>query len=355
MMFDEMTKYGHEEVLFCADAAAKLKAIIAIHNTTLGPAIGGTRRWVYKSEEAAIRDALRLSRTMTYKFAVSGCNAGGGKIVMLVDSMEEKSEATYRALGRFIEGLNGGFTAGADVGTSTRELKFMRAETEYVAGIPDECIGLTDVSPQTAMGVFQGIRACLNEVFGNTEIAGKVFAIQGLGNVGSALARLLHESGGKLIVTDVDDRRIQSLAKDLNARIAGLEEIYDVQCDVFSPCALGGILNDQTIRRLKCKIVAGAANNQLLEDRHGDHLHERAILYAPDFVINAGGAIYGMDSVENPEPNVARAERKVLKIYEYVAKTLEIAKECGIPTYKAAESMAEERINEVRKAKKLSS
>lgn len=353
MIFDYMRRYDYEELIFCQDKAANLRAIIAIHDTTLGPAAGGVRRWVYKSEEEAIEDALRLSRAMTYKFAASGCNAGGGKVVMMVDSLDEKNEAMYRSLGRYIESLNGRLFVGEDVGTSAKELECMRIETKYVSGIPDESLGRTGPSPQTAAGVAQGIRACLNEVFGNPEISNRRIAIQGVGNVGYILARELFKEGADIVVTDIDKGKVSRLSKELKVKAIEPERIYNVDCDIFSPCALGGILNDDTIPRLKCKIVAGSANNQLLEDKHGDMLHQRGILYAPDFVINSGGAIYEMDFVENVRPNPERARKKVLTIYDFVAKIFEIAKRDGIPTHKAAEVMAEERINAVKNVKRI--
>lgn len=352
-IFQRMAQGDYEELIFCHDVASSLRAIIAIHDTTLGPAVGGIRRWVYEREQEAIEDALRLSRAMTYKLAASGCNAGGGKAVIMVNSQDESSEAMYRSLGRYVESLNGRFNAGPDVGTSIQALEYMRMETKYVSGFPDKSLGKTDASLQTARGVAQGIRACLNEVFGSRSASGRKISIQGLGEVGYNLVRELYQEVADIVVTDIDKGKVERAVNELGVKAIEPEDIYDINCDVFAPCAMGGILNGNTIPRLKCSIVAGSANNQLCEDRHGDMLHQRGILYAPDFVINAGAIVYDIDFVESGTFNRERAEVRVSKIYDNIAKVIEIAKRCRIPTYKAAMMMAEERINAIKKSKNI--
>ncbi len=344
-IFKAMAQGDCEELVFCYDVASALKAIIAIHDTTLGPAVGGVRRWVYKSEQEAIEDAIRLSKAMTYKLAASGCNAGGGKVVMIASSDDKSTKAMYRSLGRYIESLNGRFHAGPDVGTSLLALEYIRLETTYVSGFPEERLGKTSASVQTARGVAQGIRACLNEVFGSRSVSGKKISVQGLGEVGYNLVRELCQEAADIVVADVDRGRIERVVNEFGVKAIEPEEIYDIDCDVFAPCAMGGVLNDNTIPRLRCPIIAGAANNQLREDRHGGMLHQRGILYAPDFVINAGAVVYDIDYIESGTFNRERAEIKVSKIYDNIAKVIEIAKRDRIPTYKAAMIMAEERIN----------
>ncbi|MDX1575886.1 MAG: Glu/Leu/Phe/Val dehydrogenase dimerization domain-containing protein, partial [Kiloniellales bacterium] len=280
----------HEEVAFGYDRESGLKAIVAIHNRARGPALGGCRMWPYQSEEEALTDVLRLSRGMTYKAAMAGLELGGGKSVVIADPQRDKSPALFRAMGRFVEGFGGRYIVAEDVGIAVEDVELMAAGTRHVAGAGNG--GAGDPSPATAYGVFMGLRAAIAKRLGRTSVAGLRVAVQGLGHVGRELAGLLSEQGAELIVSDIHDRAVEAAVRQLGARAVAPEAIYDAEADVFAPCALGAILNDDTIPRLKAQVVAGSANNQLAEDRHGDALKDRGILYAPDYVINAGGLIY---------------------------------------------------------------
>jgi len=354
MIFEYIEKYEYEELVFCHDKNAGLKAVIGIHDTTLGPAGGGTRRWVYGNEWDAIEDVMRLARGMTYKYAGAGLNLGGGKAVIMVEDYDEKSEAMYRSLGRFVNSLNGRFFTGEDVGTDALDLEYIGMETPYVVGIPDPRTGKTEPSPKTAFGVSQGIKACVEEVFDDKSLKSKTVAIQGTGNVGRYLIEELKREGARLVVADINKKKLKDILerhKDLDS--VEPEEIYSVDCDIFAPCALGAILNDETIPTLKCKIVAGAANNQLKDSEHGDLLHEKGILYAPDYIVNAGGAVDDADTWEKGGYNTERAKKKVARVHDNVKKVIAIAKRDGIPTYRAADVMVEERIKNMRKIKRI--
>ena len=349
-LFSKMEEYDYEQLILCQDKSTGLKAIIAIHDTTLGPALGGTRICEYESDEEAIEDALRLARGMTYKNAAAGLNLGGGKAVIIGDPKKIKSEALFRAFGRFVEGLNGRYITGEDMNATQQDASYINCETEYIVGLET---GSGNPSPVTAYGVFKGIQAALNEVYGSDDLTGKTVAIQGLGAVGRRLAERLHEAGAKLYVTTRDKAKIDKAVAELNATAVGPDEIYGVECDVFSPCARGAIINDKTINQFKCKIIAGAANNQLAESRHGDMLHEKGILYVPDYIINSGGVINIIDDISGREYNRENAMKNTARIYDSCKKVFEIAKRDNIPTYKAADIMAEERIAAVRKIKKI--
>jgi leucine dehydrogenase len=343
-LFDYMGKYDFEQVVFNFDQVSGLKAIIAIHDTTLGPALGGTRIWDYESEEDALYDALRLARGMTYKSAAAGLNLGGGKAVIIGDSKKIKCEELWRAYGRFVQSLHGRYITAEDVGTTADDMAIIAEETEYVAGLPGNS---GDPSPVTAFGVWKGMKAAAEEVFGSPDLKGRVVAIQGLGHVGYHLARYIKDEGGELIVTDLDKNNVDRVVNEFSARAVKPDEIYSVDCDIFAPCALGAVINDETIIQLKCQIVAGAANNVLTEDRHGDILEEKGILYAPDYVINAGGVINVFEELHGY--NRERALNKASKIYDNIKKVIEISKRDNIPTYKAADIMAEERISRIGK------
>jgi leucine dehydrogenase len=349
-LFSKMEEYDYEQLILCQDKNTGLKAIIAIHDTTLGPALGGTRICEYESDEDAIEDALRLARGMTYKNAAAGLNLGGGKAVIIGDPKKIKSEALFRAFGRFVEGLNGRYITGEDMNATQQDASYINCETDYIVGLET---GSGNPSPVTAYGVFKGIQAAVNEVFGSDDLTGKTVAIQGLGAVGRRLAERLHEAGAKLYVTTRDKAKIDKAVAELNATAVGPDEIYGVECDVFSPCARGAIINDKTIEKFKCKIIAGAANNQLAESRHGDMLHEKGILYVPDYIINSGGVINIIDDISGREYNRENAMKNTARIYDSCKKVFEIAKRDNIPTYKAADIMAEERIAAVRKIKKI--
>lgn len=349
MIFKYMEKYDYEQLVFCHDLNSGLKAIIAIHDTTLGPALGGTRMWMYASEEEAIEDALRLARGMTYKNAAAGLNLGGGKTVIIGDPKKDKSEEMFRAFGRYIQGLNGRYITAEDVGTTVEDMDLIHQETRYVTGVSPEFGSSGNPSPVTAYGLYRGIKATAKIKFGSDSLYRKTIAVQGVGNVAYHLCKHLHEEGASLIVTDINEQLVQNAVDEFGAQAVHPDEIYGVHCDIFSPCALGAIINDTTIPMLKCKIVAGAANNQLRDDEHGVQLEERGILYAPDYVINSGGVINVADELEGY--NLNRAMRKVEGIYDNILKVFEIAKRDGIPSYKAADRMAEERIASVRKSR----
>jgi len=348
-IFDYMQKYNYEQLVLCHDEASGLRAIIAIHDTTLGPALGGCRMWTYSSEDEAIEDALRLARGMTYKNAAAGLNLGGAKAVVIGDPRKDKSEALFRALGRYVETLGGRYITAEDVGTTIEDMEYIRMETKYVAGLGE---GSGDPSPITALGVFHGIRAACKEVFGTDDVAGRKVAIQGIGNVGYNLAKYLKKAGAELIVTDIFEDNVNKAVKELGAKAVKPDEIIGVECDIFSPCALGAIINDETIDKLKCKAVAGSANNQLKEDRHGDMLEQKGILYVPDYIINAGGVINVAAELEPGGYVREKAVKKVEALYNAVLEVIEIAKKENIPTYKAADRLAENRINLLAKVRK---
>ena len=349
-LFSKMEEYDYEQLVFCQDKSTGLKAIIAIHDTTLGPALGGTRICDYETDEEAIEDALRLARGMTYKNAALGLNLGGGKAVIIGDPKKIKSEALFRAFGRFVEGLNGRYITGEDMNATQQDASYINCETDYIVGLET---GSGNPSPVTAYGVFKGIQAAVNEIYGSDDLTGKTVAIQGLGAVGRLLAERLHEAGAKLYVTTRDRAKIDKAIAEIDATAVGLDEIYGVECDVFSPCARGAVINDKTIEQFKCKIIAGAANNQLAESKHGDMLEEKGILYVPDYIINAGGVINIIDDISGREYNRENALKNTAKIYDACKKVFEIAKRDNIPTYKAADIMAEERIAAVGKVKKI--
>lgn len=348
--FEMIAKHGeHEEVVFCYDKNVGLKAIIAIHNTSLGPALGGTRMWNYKTEEEALTDVLRLSKGMTYKAAAAGLNLGGGKAVIIGDPKTQKSEGLFRAFGQFVNSLNGKYITAEDVGTGVNDMEHVFMETPWVTGIPKDFGGSGDPSPYTAHGVLMGIKAAAHEKFGTDSLKGMRIAVQGLGNVGSNLVKYLCEEGAKVIVSDIDQGRVKFHHDAYNVEVVAPDQILGVDCDIQAPCALGAIVNDQTITKFKCKVIAGGANNQLAEPRHGDQLRELGILYAPDYVVNAGGLMNVFVELEGYSPD--RAFEKTRKVYDNVKKVFEIAKRDDIGTHTAADRMAEERINTIGKLK----
>lgn len=341
--FETIAEMGHEQVVFCHDKASGYRGIIAIHDTTLGPALGGCRFWNYASDEEAAIDALRLSRGMTYKNAVAGLNLGGGKSVIIGNNKTPHREMLFRAHGRFVDSLGGRYVTAEDVGTTVEDMDFVHMETKHVTGIGSKS---GDPSSVTAHGVFRAIEASANHRWGSDDLSGRTVAIQGLGHVGFHLATALHLAGAKLIVTDIDQGRIDRVVEATGATVVASDAIFGVEADIFTPCALGGVINDQTIPQLKVEIVAGAANNQLLEDRHGDELTAKGILYAPDYVANAGGVINVYSELTGWSRE--RSLRKADEIYETVLSVFRLAKETGLPTYKAADRVAEQRIAAVR-------
>jgi leucine dehydrogenase len=349
--FDLMDELEHEEVIFCRNKEVGLRAIIGIHDTTLGPALGGTRMWPYETEEEAIKDVLRLARGMTFKAAAAGLNLGGGKAVIIADPKKDKSEALFRAFGRFVESLRGRFITAEDVGIDVNDVEFMHMETQYVVGLSQALGGGGDPSPVTAFGVVQGIKAAVKEKFEKENLRGLRVAIQGLGSVGYNLAAELTKQGVAVVGTDIDPEKVRRARDELKIKDVSPDEIYGAEVDIFSPCALGAILNDETIPRLKCKIVAGGANNQLEANRHGDELEKRGILYAPDYVINAGGLINVYVELEGYSRE--RALRMTRGIYYNLRKVFEIARLEKVPTYVAADKAVAERIATIRSIKSM--
>lgn len=341
-LFSYLEKYDYEQVVLCHDAASGLKAIIAIHDTTLGPALGGCRMWTYASEDDAILDALRLARGMTYKAAAAGLNLGGGKTVVIGNPKVDKSEALFRSLGRFIQSLNGRYITAEDVGTNVTDMDTIHMETNYVTGVSQAYGSSGNPSPMTAFGVFRGLQATAKVALGTDDLTGKTVAIQGLGSVGYNLAQQIKAAGGELIVTDINEDSVQRAVQELGAKAVGVKDIFSVNCDIFAPCALGAVINDETIDKLRCKAIAGTANNQLAEERHGDILHARGVLYAPDYVINSGGLINVADELEGY--NYERARKKVDNIYNIMLDVYNVSATENIPSYRAADHMAESRI-----------
>lgn len=342
--FDSIQSLGHEQVVVCHDKASGYKGIIAIHDTTLGPALGGTRVWNYATDDEALFDVLRLSRGMTYKNAVAGLNLGGGKAVIIADNATANRELIFRAHGRFVESLGGRYVTAEDVGTSPADMDYVHMETDYVAGLASKS---GDPSPVTAHGVFRSIEASAKWRWGSASLTGKTVIVQGIGHVGYYLCKELHEAGAKLVVADIRKEAVDRVVKEFGARATTDDAVFGEKADIFAPCALGAILNDETIPRLKVEIVCGGANNQLLDPvKHGDALAKRNVLYAPDFVANAGGVInvYGELAGWSRE----RALRKADEIYETVLGVYGIAKEQGIHTYEAADRLAERRLAAVR-------
>jgi leucine dehydrogenase len=344
-IFDAINKYGHEQIVLCHDEATNLRAIIAIHNTILGPALGGCRMWPFESEEEAIFDAMRLSRGMTYKNAAAGLNLGGGKAVIIGDPNKDKSEALFRAFGRFVQSLGGRYITAEDVGTSVEDMEQIKMETSFVSGLPPEFGGSGDPSPFTALGTFEGIKASVKYKLKKNDIRGIKVAVQGVGHVGYYLCEMLHEAGAELIVTDIFEDKIDAVVNDFGAESVPGDEIYSVDAEVFAPCALGAIVNDETIKQMNFKIIAGGANNQLLDENiHGKKLKEKDVLYAPDYLINAGGVINVYFESIN-EYNKERVTKKVKNIYNILMEVYRISEKQNITTVEAAAHFAEKRID----------
>lgn len=347
LTFEKLYQMGHEQVVFFSDEDCGLKAIIAIHDSTLGPALGGTRMWPYATEDEAIEDVLRLSKGMTYKAAVSGLNLGGGKAVIIGDPNKDKSEALFRAYGRFIESLNGRYITAEDVNITVEDIDHIYTETNYVCGVAKSHGGSGNPAPYTALGVFRGMEASVTKVYGSRSLKGKTVAIQGVGSVGFELAKLVHKAGAKIIFTDISEKNIARMKENISgAEFVESDAIFDVDCDIYAPCALGASINDNTIDRLKCKIVNGAANNQLKENRHGQELKDRGILYAPDYLINAGGLMNV--SIEFEGWNDSKSRRMIDTIYDTTLRIFDLSEKENIPVNQAADLLAEQRIKSMR-------
>ncbi|MBE8222188.1 MAG: Glu/Leu/Phe/Val dehydrogenase [Bdellovibrionales bacterium] len=347
MSFELIKKHGdHEEVLFVNNKKTGLKAIIAIHNTALGPALGGLRMVDYKTEEEALIDVLRLSKGMTYKAAASGLNLGGGKAVIIGDPKKHKTEALFRSLGAFINSLQGRYITAEDVGTTVQDMEHIFMETPYVTGISRALGGSGNPSPHTAQGVFMGIKAAIEMQLQEDSVKDMRIAVQGAGSVGGHLLEILYKEGAKVFISDIDTEKLKTLKEKYpNITIVDPKEILKTPCEVLAPCALGAVINDETLPYLQCKVVAGAANNQLESFKHGVQLHDRGILYAPDYVINSGGLINVFVELEGY--SYERASEKTAQVYDNTKAIFSLAKEKSIPSHQAALDFAENRIKSI--------
>jgi len=346
-VIERMSKYDHEQLLFCNDNATGLKAIIAVHNTTLGPALGGTRMWQYSNELEALNDVLRLSRGMTYKNAISGLNLGGGKAVIIGDSRKNKSEALFRRFGKFVESLGGKYITAEDVGVSTSDMVWVNMETNNVVGLPGKS---GDPSPVTAYGVYMGMKAAAKIQFGSDSLAGKKIAVQGVGHVGEYLVAHLAKENADIYITDIHEDTLRSVSGKYGSTVVGLNDIYGIDMDIYAPCALGATVNDDTLSQLRCSIIAGAANNQLKDETiHGEVMKDKGIIYVPDFMLNAGGVINCYAEVKGLSADWAMG--KAEDIYNTTLSIINRSVSDNVPTYKIANKMAEERIASIGKVK----
>jgi leucine dehydrogenase len=349
-VFELMKEMEHEQVVFCHDPHSKLKAIIAIHNTTLGPALGGTRMWNYNSDDDAVVDALRLSRGMTYKAAISGLNLGGGKAVIIGDP-SLKGEALWRRYGKFVNSLNGKYITAEDVNTSASDMEFIHQETKHVTGIPEYMGGSGDPSPFTAYGVFVGMKACAHKRWGNDSLSGKKVLVQGVGHVGHYLVGHLIEAGAKVYISDINKDRIKETTNKFNVEFIEPAEMLNVDMDIYAPCALGATINTESIPKLTCSIIAGAANNQLADEKiHGRQLIEKGIIYAPDFLINAGGLV-NVAAEASGSYNREKVTNDVEKIYNRILAIFSLSEKEDITTQEAAIQIAQKRIDDVAHVK----
>jgi leucine dehydrogenase len=348
-LFETLGQLGHEQVVFFNHRESALRCVIAIHSTVLGPALGGLRMWPYANEADAVRDVLKHSRDMTYKAALAGLNLGGAKAVLIGNPEVDKSEALLRSLGRFIGSLGGRYITAEDVGTNVEDMEMIRQETTCVVGAHQINGGSGDPSRFTALGTLHGIQACLEFKLGDKDVSRYSFAVQGAGQVGYHLIRQLHAAGAKVFVTDINDERVEQVVDECGAEAVPMSHIYDVEADVFSPCALGAVINEDTLPRLRCKIVAGGANNQLESEELGTELERRGILYAPDYAINAGGLMNS--AVELEGYSEERALRSVARIRGIISRILQLSAREKIPTWQAARRLAEDRLTAISRTK----
>lgn len=345
-IFETLNSMGHEQVVLCSDPTTGLRAIIGIHNTSLGPSLGGTRFWQYDTDEEAITDVLRLSRGMTYKAAVSGVNLGGGKAVIIGDPRKDKSEGLFRAFGRMVESLRGRYITAEDVGTSVRDMEWIRMETKYVTGVGGVG-GSGDPSPVTALGVYSGMRAAAHATWGSDSLAGKRVVVQGAGNVATYLVESLVKDGATVFVADIYEDKAKALATRTGATMIAPSEVFTTPCDVFSPNALGAVINDDTIPHLTCAIICGGANNQLKDEaKHAPMLRDRKIMYAPDYVVNSGGLMNVASEVEGYDR--AKVMRQAEGVYDITMNIIKTAEERNMLTIEASNAIAEERLRKVR-------
>ena len=350
-ILNQMVTFGHEQVAMYSDPDSGLRGIIAIHDTTLGPSCGGTRMWAYATEADALADALRLSRAMTYKSAAAGLNLGGGKGVIIGDPRTDKTEGLMRAWGRFVDTLGGRYLTTTDVGTTGRDLEAVRQETEHVVGLDVTLGGSGDTSIMTGLGIYMGMRACAAHAWGTDSLRGRRIAMQGFGKVASHTAEHLLEEDAQIFATDINEMALDR-ARQMGVKVVSPDDIYDLECDIFAPCALGGVINAETIDRLRCTIVAGGANNQLAGPEDGEELHRRGILYAPDFLINAGGVINAAAEIGQPY-NPDRSRQQTERIYEQMAAVLTTSSRKEISTARAADLLAERRLDSVRGVRRV--
>lgn len=347
-LFDLMGRSDHQNVLICNDNEIGLKAIVAIHDTTLGPAIGGVRMLPYGTEAEAIEDALRLSKAITYKAALAGLNLGGGSAIIIGNNRTEKTEVLMRRFGRFIDGLNGNFIASIDVGTTQKDLEYMRTETDFVAGLPVSMNGAGETTVFAAKGVYFGIKAAIKELYGDDNLAGRKIAVQGVGSVGEHLVSLLRAENARVYVSDMTEERKMKIAAKYKAEPITYSTSFELDADVYAPCALGGTVNPDTIPRMRCKIIAGSANNQLLEEQRTiSMLKEHNILYTPDFLINAGALISCYSELEGYGAD--RTEHLIRHIYTATRHVIQVSKEQDISTHEAATQIADKRIQDIKK------
>lgn len=350
-VFEHMQELGHEQLVFCHDPNSGLNAIIAIHNSTLGPALGGTRLWNYASHEEGVVDALRLSRGMTYKAAISGLNLGGGKAVIIGDASKIKSEALWRRYGKFVNSLNGKYITAEDVNTSARDMEYIRLETKHVTGVPEYMGGSGDPSPFTAYGVFVGMKASAKKAWGNDDLTGKKVLVQGVGHVGQYLVGHLVEAGAEVFVADINDVKLKETTDKFHTvKVINNDDIFNMEMDIYAPCALGATVNSDSISKMKCAIVAGAANNQLAkEDVHGPELIKKGIIYAPDFLINAGGLVNV--SAELDGYNRERVMSQIEQIYDRTLEIFSVSEAENIHAQQAAMELAQRRIDAIASVK----
>jgi len=350
-VFGQLSFDDHEQVVFCNDKDTGLKAIIGIHNTVLGPALGGTRMWNYQTEWEALNDVLRLSRGMTFKSAITGLNLGGGKAVIIGDAKTQKTPELMRRFGKFVDSLSGKYITAEDVGMETEDMDTVREVTPHVAGISESKGGSGNPSPVTAYGVYMGMKAASKFKFGSDNLEGKKVMVQGIGHVGETLVEYITKEGGKVIITDINQERLEEVSKKYGASIYEGDDIYTEDVDIYAPCALGATINDETISRLRAKVVAGAANNQLAHEiTHGQLLKEKGIVYAPDFLINAGGIINVYAELEGYDKK--ETMRKTENIYDTTLEILSAAERDEITTHQAALKIAQERIDARKKENK---
>lgn len=339
-ILEQMQERQFEDIHFRYDRNTGLKSIIAIHNTQRGPALGGCRFYPYANEEAGIADVMNLAQAMTYKAALAGLPLGGGKSIIFGDPKKEKNEKLLEAFGSFVESLGGRYITSVDSGTSPTDMNVFLRKTKRVAGYTPEFGGAGDPSPMTAQGVFEGIRACAKHVFGTDDLSGRIVAVQGTGNVGYSLCKMLKNAGASLIIADRDEAKVKSLASETGAKIVGVDQILTEQCDILAPCAMGAVIHDANIGKLQCKVVAGAANNPLSSIEIGEQLHKKGILYAPDFAINAGGLIHVAHEIEGYVHE--KAEKKTKDIYFTIEKIMARSEKENLATAVVARKMAKE-------------